>query len=592
MFELPSRKDVSKCVITKETIQRGLKPTLVTSAGGPALDLSPTSSCRRVGLEPSPTVNVGDEFGPSEWLRDRPGARSTGSPSATDDPQWIARRSGRAPRARSRTTIAHGFLTLSCSSASGTRSGRGSTSPDGDRLRHERGRASRHAVPVGSRVRGRFTVARGRARSTVGIRADAQRDRRTARRAGEAASAPPSSMLLSANRTGLSRCDRGRLGATRSSRPGVRGPGRGSSPASRPDASTCSRASSRPPWALRGRDRLADPAMLEHRVCARSGCRCRARSPRRRALRSCRRALSAHLLDERRVRGLVDHVVDRVPFAAHPVCDERRLPAIPRARAGAAPAVELAEELLGRVERRQSLRRRSSALASRLRGSRARRGTKDRLAELVARERSHAHAAVRHERDRARARARRRRRPRAIGRAALTLHCSESCSCRQHRCLARSRRRRSPPRARAPCRRPSCRPSSPSLSVAASPLEAAIDPCTCDPRAGPSRVGRSRSTGSSSPIDRRAPRGHVDLERATAAARRRRARVLDSCHCCGNRFDHAGDAARDVDQLRGEPRALRAVPVLPCRAGFQIGAISELAGRRAVAIGATSTMAA
>ena len=29
----PSRKDVSKCVITKETIEKGLKPTLVTSAG-------------------------------------------------------------------------------------------------------------------------------------------------------------------------------------------------------------------------------------------------------------------------------------------------------------------------------------------------------------------------------------------------------------------------------------------------------------------------------------------------------------------------------------------------------------------------------
>src|SRR6187399_21894 len=33
MFELPSRKDVSKCVITKETITMGLRPTLVTSAG-------------------------------------------------------------------------------------------------------------------------------------------------------------------------------------------------------------------------------------------------------------------------------------------------------------------------------------------------------------------------------------------------------------------------------------------------------------------------------------------------------------------------------------------------------------------------------
>jgi ATP-dependent Clp protease ATP-binding subunit ClpX len=33
MFELPSRQDVSKCVITKETIERNLRPTLVTSAG-------------------------------------------------------------------------------------------------------------------------------------------------------------------------------------------------------------------------------------------------------------------------------------------------------------------------------------------------------------------------------------------------------------------------------------------------------------------------------------------------------------------------------------------------------------------------------
>jgi ATP-dependent Clp protease ATP-binding subunit ClpX len=31
MFELPSRKDVSKCVITKETISKNQRPTLVTS---------------------------------------------------------------------------------------------------------------------------------------------------------------------------------------------------------------------------------------------------------------------------------------------------------------------------------------------------------------------------------------------------------------------------------------------------------------------------------------------------------------------------------------------------------------------------------
>jgi ATP-dependent Clp protease ATP-binding subunit ClpX len=42
MFELPSRKDVSKCVITKETIVRNLKPTLVTS-GGASLDLDELS---------------------------------------------------------------------------------------------------------------------------------------------------------------------------------------------------------------------------------------------------------------------------------------------------------------------------------------------------------------------------------------------------------------------------------------------------------------------------------------------------------------------------------------------------------------------
>jgi ATP-dependent Clp protease ATP-binding subunit ClpX len=39
MFELPSRKDVSKCVITKETISKNLKPTLVTSAGSYADEL-------------------------------------------------------------------------------------------------------------------------------------------------------------------------------------------------------------------------------------------------------------------------------------------------------------------------------------------------------------------------------------------------------------------------------------------------------------------------------------------------------------------------------------------------------------------------
>jgi ATP-dependent Clp protease ATP-binding subunit ClpX len=38
MFELPSRRDVTKCVITKECIAQGIRPTLVTSGGGAADD--------------------------------------------------------------------------------------------------------------------------------------------------------------------------------------------------------------------------------------------------------------------------------------------------------------------------------------------------------------------------------------------------------------------------------------------------------------------------------------------------------------------------------------------------------------------------
>ena len=50
MFELPSRKDVSKCVITKETISKGLKPTLVTSARRRGRRGRVRPSRRRVGL--------------------------------------------------------------------------------------------------------------------------------------------------------------------------------------------------------------------------------------------------------------------------------------------------------------------------------------------------------------------------------------------------------------------------------------------------------------------------------------------------------------------------------------------------------------
>ena len=44
MFELPSRRDVIKCVITKEVIDRRIEPTLVTSAGRDELDLDEESA--------------------------------------------------------------------------------------------------------------------------------------------------------------------------------------------------------------------------------------------------------------------------------------------------------------------------------------------------------------------------------------------------------------------------------------------------------------------------------------------------------------------------------------------------------------------
>ena len=44
MFELPSRTDVTKCVLTKETISRGQKPTLVTS-GAASVVASIVTTC-------------------------------------------------------------------------------------------------------------------------------------------------------------------------------------------------------------------------------------------------------------------------------------------------------------------------------------------------------------------------------------------------------------------------------------------------------------------------------------------------------------------------------------------------------------------
>jgi ATP-dependent Clp protease ATP-binding subunit ClpX len=40
-FELPSRRDVKKCVVTKETVEKGLTPTLVTEAAPEDADDAP-----------------------------------------------------------------------------------------------------------------------------------------------------------------------------------------------------------------------------------------------------------------------------------------------------------------------------------------------------------------------------------------------------------------------------------------------------------------------------------------------------------------------------------------------------------------------
>jgi ATP-dependent Clp protease ATP-binding subunit ClpX len=39
MFELPGREDVKKCVVTQDTIERGVQPTLVTEGGADSSDL-------------------------------------------------------------------------------------------------------------------------------------------------------------------------------------------------------------------------------------------------------------------------------------------------------------------------------------------------------------------------------------------------------------------------------------------------------------------------------------------------------------------------------------------------------------------------
>jgi acyl dehydratase len=103
-------------------------------------------------------MKVGDEFGPSEWLEvDQ--ERINRFAEATDDPQWIHVDPVRAAEGPFGTTIAHGFLTLSLLVRFWSE-----VRPDDDQYRMGINYGVNKVrfpapVPVGSRVRGRFTVA-------------------------------------------------------------------------------------------------------------------------------------------------------------------------------------------------------------------------------------------------------------------------------------------------------------------------------------------------------------------------------------------------------------------------------------------------
>jgi acyl dehydratase len=103
-------------------------------------------------------MNVGDEFGPSRWLEiDQD--RIDRFAEATDDPQWIHVDPERAAEGPFGTTIAHGFLTLSLLVRFWYEVGpafedyRMGINYGVNKVRFPA------PVPVGSRLRGRFTVA-------------------------------------------------------------------------------------------------------------------------------------------------------------------------------------------------------------------------------------------------------------------------------------------------------------------------------------------------------------------------------------------------------------------------------------------------
>jgi acyl dehydratase len=101
-------------------------------------------------------ASVGRSLGVSEWTTiDQ--ARIDAFARTTDDAQWIHVDAARAAAGPFRTTVAHGFLTLSLlpsmiAQAVPVPAGLASINYGLDRMRFP------SAVPAGSRVRGRFTL--------------------------------------------------------------------------------------------------------------------------------------------------------------------------------------------------------------------------------------------------------------------------------------------------------------------------------------------------------------------------------------------------------------------------------------------------
>ena len=102
-------------------------------------------------------MNIGDEFGPSDWLEITQ-ERIDAFANATDDHQWIHVDPEQAAQGPFGTTIAHGYLTLSLFVRFWSEVGSGF---EGYAMGINYGTNKVRfpsPVPVGSRLRGRFTV--------------------------------------------------------------------------------------------------------------------------------------------------------------------------------------------------------------------------------------------------------------------------------------------------------------------------------------------------------------------------------------------------------------------------------------------------